>query len=210
MDLDPLHHGPRYAAGMSVARTVPLATAVDLLAISEEQRFHEIIDGEFVRKATPSGPHGRAQRTLGGRIGDPYDRPPGGRRPGGWWIVTEVEVELEAHQVYRPDLCGWRRERLPELPRDTPVTTRPDWVCEVLSRTNARNDLVKKMRVYHRRSVRHYWIVDPDEKTLAVYRWTADGYLLAVTAESGDKVRAAGPSSSAGSSRRSSPRVDTK
>lgn len=210
MDLDPLHHGPRYAAGMSVARTVPLATAVDLLAISEEERFHEIIDGELVRKATPSGPHGRAQRTLGGRIGDPYDRPPGGRRPGGWWIVTEVEVEFEAHQVYRPDLCGWRRDRLPELPRDTPITTRPDWVCEVLSRTNARNDLVKKMRVYHRSAVPHYWIVDPDEKTLAVYRWTADGYLLAVAAEGGDKVRTAGPSSSAGSSRRSSPRVDTK
>ena len=176
---------------MSVAvRVRPVATLADLLAIPEEQRFHEIIDGELVRKAMPTGPHGRAQRSLGGRIGDPYDRRPGGSRPGGWWIVTEVEVQLEEHEVFRPDLSGWRRERLPELPRVGPVPVRPDWVCEVLSRSNARNDLVKKMRVYHRCGVPHYWIVDPEEETLAVYRWTADGYLVALLAEGGERVQA--------------------
>ncbi len=74
----------------AAAEQSPLATAADLLAIPEEKRFHEIIGGELVRKAMPSGPHGRAQqRTLGGRLGDAYDRAPGGKRPGGWWIVTE-------------------------------------------------------------------------------------------------------------------------
>jgi len=33
----------------------PLATAAELLAIPEEGRFHEIINGELVRKAMPSG-----------------------------------------------------------------------------------------------------------------------------------------------------------
>ncbi len=55
---------------MSVAaRTAgskPLATAADLLAIPEGERFHEIIDGELVRKAMPSGPHGFAQLGVGG------------------------------------------------------------------------------------------------------------------------------------------------
>ena len=76
------------------------------------------------------------------------------------------------------------------MPRKGPIAVRPDWICEVLSASNASNDLVKKMRVYHRASVPHYWIVDPDRETLAVYRWTADGYLLALTAERGDRVRA--------------------
>lgn len=162
----------------------------DLLAIPEQERFHEIVAGELVRKAMPSPRHGRAQRTLGGRIGDPYDRKPGGVRPGGWWIVTEVEVELSKHEVYRPDASGWRRERLPKLPDEAPIEVRPDWVCEVLSRSNASNDLVKKMRVYHRSGVVHYWIVDPDAEVLTVYRWAPEGYLVVQTAGRGERVRA--------------------
>jgi Uma2 family endonuclease len=166
------------------------ATAADLLAIPEPERFHEVVDGELVRKAAPSGPHGRAQSRVVTKIGGPYDRRPGGRAPGGWWIVVEVEVELEAYEVYRPDVVGWRRERLPQLPSATPITLRPDWVCEVLSESNASNDLVKKMRGYHRAGVPHYWVVDPREETLTVYRWTAEGFLLALAADRRERVRA--------------------
>jgi Uma2 family endonuclease len=166
------------------------ATLADLMAIPPGERFHEIIDGELIKKAMPSGPHGRAQRVIGGRIGDPYDQPPGGRSPGGWWIVTEVEVAFEPDQVYRPDVLGWRRERLPVLPKETPIVVLPDWVCEVLSPSNARNDRVKKMRVYHRCRVAHYWLVDPEEQSLSVFRWTPDGFLLALAALRGERVRA--------------------
>jgi Uma2 family endonuclease len=63
---------------MSVgAKLKPRAVAVDLHAIPEHERFHEIIDGELVRKAMPSGPHGLAQRVVGGRVGDSYSRRPG-------------------------------------------------------------------------------------------------------------------------------------
>lgn len=166
------------------------ATAADLLAIPEPERFHEIVDGELVRKAAPSGPHGRAQSRMATKIGGPYDRRPGGPGPGGWWILVEVEVELETHQVYRPDVVGWRRDRMPTLPKETPITVRPDWVCEILSPSNARNDLVKKMRGYQRGGVSHYWIADPGEETLTVYRWTAEGYLLVLAAECEERVRA--------------------
>jgi Uma2 family endonuclease len=176
---------------MSVAaRLPPRATARDLLSIPEDERFHEVIDGELIRKAMPSGPHGLGQSQVVSQIGGPYNRRPGGRGPGGWWILTEVEVELEAHEVYRPDVVGFRRERMPRVPELSPITLRPDWVCEVLSRANARNDLVKKMRVYQRAGVPHYWLVDPDHQTLSVYRWTAEGYLLALNAEHGDLVQA--------------------
>jgi Uma2 family endonuclease len=70
------------------------------------------------------------------------------------------------------------------------VRIRPDWVCEVLSPSNASNDLVKKLRVYHRFQVGHDWIIDPQHETLTVLRWTADGYLTALTAGRGERVRA--------------------
>jgi len=174
----------------SAANQARTATRIDLLAIPEAERFHEVIDGELVRKAAPSGPHGLAQSRIASRIGGPFDRRPGGPLPGGWWLVTEVEVELEDHEVYRPDVAGWRRERLPALPDTTPITVRPDWVCEVLSASNARNDLVKKVRAYQRAGLPHHWVVDPQVETLTVYRWTADGFLLVLTAERSERVHA--------------------
>ena len=172
---------------------VPLhpATVADLLAIPEEERFHEIIDGELVRKAMPSFRHGGAQFRLSNRVGGPYDRRPGGRGgPGGWRFATEVEIQFEDHQVYRPDIVGWRRERLAEIPQEFPISVRPDWVCEILSPSNQQNDLFKKIRTYQRCQVPHYWIIDPIAETLAVYRWTPDGFLLAVVAKGQERVRA--------------------
>jgi Uma2 family endonuclease len=166
------------------------AALADLLAIPEHERFHQIIDGELMRKASPSGPHGRTQSRVARKIGGPYDRRPGGRSPGGWWIVTEVEVEFSERQVYRPDVVGWRRDRLPELPSKIPIKVRPDWVCEVLSASNASTDLVRKMRGYHEAGVPHYWVVDPNAETLTVYRWTAEGFLLVLAAAAEDRVHA--------------------
>jgi len=45
-----LYHRPVSTA----RREKPPATVADLLAIPESERFHEVIDGELVRKALPS------------------------------------------------------------------------------------------------------------------------------------------------------------
>src|SRR3954470_22533337 len=114
---------------MSLAAKNTPKTVEDLIAIPQVERFHEIIGGELVRKAMPSPKHGGAQASLASVVFRSYNRRPGGRWPGGWWFGTEVEVELEAHEVYRPDVAGWRRERLAELPEAALTSVRPDWVC---------------------------------------------------------------------------------
>jgi Uma2 family endonuclease len=166
----------------------PVATIHDLLAIPESHRRHEVIDGILVEKEAASGRHGGAQARLSRALG-PYDRRPGGRWPGGWWFATEVEIQFEDTQVFRPDIAGWRRERLAELPAEVPITILPDWICEILSK-NKRNDLIKKKRVYHHHQVRHYWIIDPVEETLAVYRWHSDGYVEVAIADRSESIRA--------------------
>jgi Uma2 family endonuclease len=173
---------------MVAAPPLKLATAADLARLPPDVRA-EIIDGEIVEKAAGAVEHGDAQGALIVKVRGPFHRRPGGGQPGGWWILPEVDVELEPHEVYRPDVAGWRRERAPECPRGFPVTLRPDWVCEVLSQSNASNDLVKKLRTYHRCQVGHYWIVDPSNATITVLRWTPDGYLAALTAGRTDRVR---------------------
>lgn len=171
-----------------VRKASPLATKDDLFAIPEEQRRHELIEGAIVEKGAASGEHGQAQFNLSASLA-PFRRRPGGRWPGGWWFATEVDIYFDPANTLRPDVVGWRRDRVPELPRGIPVEVRPDWVCEILS-TNRRNDLVKKKRVYHRHQVPHYWIIDPAEETLSVYRWGADGYVEILAAERGERVEA--------------------
>jgi Uma2 family endonuclease len=173
---------------MAAPRT-ELATFADLQALPDEVRA-EIIHGVIVEKASPSAEHGRSQFAFGTVLGRRFQRPPGGRWPGGWWFGNEVEVEYETHEIYRHDVVGWRHKRVPHPPVGRPIRTRPDWVCEVLSPSNAKHDLVDKFQVLHASRVPHYWIADPLERTLHVHRWEPRGYLVIVTAGGADVVRA--------------------
>ncbi len=164
-------------------------TLTDWLAQPEDGRL-ELIDGELVEKAAPTIQHGAAQRRTGTSIGGPFDRRAGGPgQPGGWWIVSEVDVALEG-RGYRPDLSGWRRERLPRLPTGRPVTVRPDWICEVVSESNRATDTVTKLRRHHQAGVPHYWLLDLVDQTLTVYRHQPDGYLVSLRADASERVRA--------------------
>jgi len=161
----------------------------DLLRLPEYAAA-EIIDGDLVEKAVPSFEHGAAQSGLVAQVLGPYNRRSGGRGPGGWWIATEVEVQYDEQQIYRHDLVGWRRETTSHRPSGRLIRVRPDWVAEILSPSNAGNDLVKKLRTLTQHRVPHYWIVDPEHRTHTVMRWTAEGYLTALTAGEDDVVHA--------------------
>lgn len=164
------------------------ATLADLLALPEADRY-EIVAGDLAAKEAATGRHGEAQASLiillqsfrrgGGRVGG----------PGGWLFGTEVLTQFNAGQVRRPDVAGWKRARLTAMPDVVPVTVIPDWICEILSSRRA-DDLVGKMRLYHQARVPHYWIIDPEAETLAVYRWHEDGYLHVLGAEKGERVKA--------------------
>lgn len=167
------------------------ASFADLLAIPEEQRYHEILDGEIVRKAMAGGEHGLSQLCVG-RLLDPFGRKPNGSaRPGGWWLVSDVEVELAPHEVVRPDVVGWRRERMPDRPHGFPIRLRPDWVCEIMTDGDARRrDGLQKRRIYADCGVPHYWLLDTERERLTVLRLSASGYVEVLEAGRGDRARA--------------------
>jgi Uma2 family endonuclease len=52
----------------------------------------------------------------------------------------------------------------------------PDWVAEVLSPSTARYDRTVKLSAYERAGVREVWLVDPIDRTLAIYRLEAGSY----------------------------------
>ncbi|HEY4116577.1 MAG TPA: Uma2 family endonuclease [Byssovorax sp.] len=175
-----------------VAAEPLLAGVAEFLAQPEERRV-EVVGGQLVEKAAPGMEHGSIQLALGASLLPRFQRgsgDPSGGLPGGWWIAAEVDVCFDEHEVYRPDVAGWRRERMPELSKERPVRLRPDWVCEILSPSNASTDLVDKFRVYERVGVPHYWIVDPERGVLTVYRLERERYAVALNAKVGETVRA--------------------
>jgi Uma2 family endonuclease len=138
----------------------------------------EIIEGVLYTMTRPRGRHQRTNLAIGSKLRGPFDDGVGG--PGGWWILPEPGIELPNTPEISPDLAGWRRSRLPELPEDAPITVVPDWVCEILSPTNRRHDLLVKKPYYARIGVAHHWLVDREAKTLTVYslengRWVEMG-----------------------------------
>jgi Uma2 family endonuclease len=159
------------------------ATYEDLLRVPDEF-IAELIDGDLFASPRPQGRHGRAMSILSGVLVNPFDRGIGG--PGGWWIMIEPEIHL-GRNIFVPDLCGWRRETLPEFPPGPFVEVPPDWVCEVASPRTARLDRIKKMPAYARHDVPHVWIIDPESRSLEVFRLNGEHYSL-MDAYGGDDV----------------------
>jgi Uma2 family endonuclease len=170
------------------ARISHRATYADLEKVPENM-VAELIDGDLYTWPRPAGPHADTSSVLGMFIGFPYRLGRGG--PGGWWIVDEPELHLEIdEEVLVPDLAGWRRERMPQIPKDHRFIIPPDWVCEVLSPSTTRIDRGKKMRIYAEHGVPWMWLVDPIGRTLEVLRLDEDNWKYVATFTGEDVVRA--------------------
>ena len=147
----------------------------------------EIVDGTLYASPRPAGRHTLAASRLGFELGGPFDLGRGG--PGGWFILDEPELHL-GEDVLVPDLAGWRRERMPEIPRTVAFMLAPDWVCEVLSPSTMALDRAAKLPVYARERVPHVWFVDPEARTLEVFRLDGERYTLLATHTGPARVRA--------------------
>ncbi len=175
----------------SAANKPRRATQADLEAVPPH-RVAEILNGELVVSPRPAPRHRQAASALGGLLIGPFRFGHGGG-PGGWVILDEPELHFGPKtdsDVLVPDIAGWRRERMPEIPDEAAITVAPDWCCEVLSRSTETHDRGTKMPIYAREQVKHLWLVDPIAQTLEVYRLKADGWLLLATHTRNSKVRA--------------------
>ena len=70
----------------------------------------------------------------------------------------------------QPDILFISKERR-RIVGEEQVTGAPDLVAEILSPSTARRDRGVKLDLYARRGVREYWIVDPVEDVVDVWRF---------------------------------------
>lgn len=169
-----------------MARRLKIGARYEDLVAVPENLVAEMFDGELYASPRPALPHAHAASVLGMELGGPFQL--GRNGPGGWWLLDEPELHF-GRDVLVPDLAGWRRERLPAVPRDAFLTLAPDWVCEVLSSSTEAIDRGKKLRIYARERVAHVWLVNPAVQTLEVLSLASERWTLVATYEGDVRVQ---------------------
>jgi len=162
------------------------ATYEDLLRVPAHL-VAEIIGGRLLTHPRPGPKHALAYSSLGDELVGPFQKGRGG--PGGWWILDEPELHLGA-DILVPNLAGWRKTRLPALPETAWFELAPDWVCEILSASTARDDRAVKLPLYAREGVLHVWLIDPELRTLETFTLEDGRWVLLNTYTGDDSVNA--------------------
>jgi len=150
----------------------------DYVGLPNDGKRYEILDGELSVSPAPMTQHQIASINLtmllyqfvrSHRLGRVLEAP--------------TDVILAETTIVQPDILFVSAERA-SIITDRAVEGPPDLVVEILSRWTARQDRTTKATLYARFSVPHYWIVDPEERTIELYEIERDSYRLA-TKESG-------------------------
>ncbi|MFO8098741.1 MAG: Uma2 family endonuclease [Salinibacter sp.] len=155
---------------MSSTSTAPRLTYEDYRTIPDDGKRHEIIEGEEYMSPSPTTSH---QRIVGCLFNSLYNHV--SDHGGGEVFMAPHNVILSDHDVVQPDVFFVTAERR-EIVKERGIAGAPDLVVEVVSEGNRRHDEVRKRRVYARHGVTEYGVVDPELKTVKVYRRPEDGY----------------------------------
>lgn len=167
----------------------PSADSYSALCDLPETLTGEILNGVLCTRPRPAGPHALASSALGAGL---FGLRRGAGDPGGWWIIDAPEIHfIRDTEVCVPDIAGWLRERMPQIPRGHRLEIVPDWVCEILSPGTARKDRVMKMPIYARYGVAHLWLVDPLERTFEAYELNQGLWRVIGLFQEAERVRVA-------------------
>ena len=149
-------------------------TYQDYLLLPEEPGYrYEVLEGILIKEPSPNVSHQRASRGLQRILEDYFWE----TDPEGEVFNAPMDVTFQDTTVVQPDIfyvSGEQEKLIKEARIDGP----PTLVVEILSPSNSRKDRLQKLRIYQKVKVQHYWLVDPEEKTLECYSLTDGTYAL--------------------------------
>jgi Uma2 family endonuclease len=169
------------------------ATEDDLIYLQDtKQALCELVDGILVEK--PVGHYESAVAMTIGALVKSYVQ---AKNLG---VVTGEGggVRTIVPQVRMPDVGFVSRERFPDrkVPRKKILPVSPDLAIEVLSESNTRKEMARKLLEYFQGGTRLVWYIDPETRTAELFtspsqvtRITEDGILDGTDVLPGFQVR---------------------
>ena len=143
------------------------ATYEEFLELTKDtEERYEYIDGEIFLLSSPKTDHQLALTELFGAFYRFFD----GQECMPFVAPYDITIKRSENDinVVQPDLmviC----DLVEQLGGDGYYKGVPTLVCEILSDSSRRHDLIKKLSLYMDGGVKEYWIVDPKNKTISVY-----------------------------------------
>ena len=135
----------------------------------------ELIRGEVTTVAQPGLEHGEVQVNVAALIKWFLKQHPIGRV----FVESGTITERNPDTSRGPDVSYYGKERLPLDQRVVKYHDQsPDLCVEVVSPSNTRRELNAKIKEYFFAEVRMVWVVDPEERSVTVYREPLEGRLL--------------------------------
>ena len=153
----------------------------DFARLPDDGQRYEILDGELYVTASPSLLHQRLSKRLQRRLEDYFED-----RGLGEVFNAPIDLILAQHDIVVPDLVIVAE---PGQISARAIEGVPLMVVEILSPSTRGRDRGIKMRRYVALGVLHYWIVDPDARTIECWRLEGGEYHLVVNATVPDVLR---------------------
>lgn len=125
---------------------------------------YQLVEGEIIMTPAPGRKHQRITGRLYKLLDDFVEQ-----NQLGEVANAPRDVYLAPRETYQPDILFISQNRI-DISAEDKVNGAPDLVVEVLSPSTGYYDLKPKYRAYEKYGVQEYWIVDPEEKSIEIYR----------------------------------------
>jgi Uma2 family endonuclease len=179
----------RYNKNMSVADPAEWYSYQDYLSWPEGERIELIRGVPFAMSPAPKREHQRLVAEMTRQFANALRGAPCEIYPASFDVKLSEDTEDSRPTVVQPDLtivCD------PDKLTERGMTGPPDLVVEIASSDTGFHDRSRKFDLYRDSGVREYWIVDPDERVVEVYRLEATGGYRRVRAFGGSDTVTAG------------------
>jgi Uma2 family endonuclease len=151
-----------------VRPNAPPLTVAEYRNLPETGPRYQLIEGDLYMAPSPNRFHQDISRNLEVILANYLST-----HPIAVLYDAPFDVYLTDIDVFQPDLVVVLNENRGIL-TDAGAEGAPDLVVEVLSPKTRQLDLANKKRIYARVGVKELWIIDPEEKEVAVYRFDRD------------------------------------
>lgn len=148
------------------AKVEPLLTVADLDAMPDDGNYYELFEGEIFVSRAPSLSHQRVLGNIYAIIRAYLEQNPIGE------ILLTPGVIFDDLNSAIPDAVFISNRRRRESISGERIVGAPELMIEIVSpgKENERRDRVVKRQVYGKHGVKEYWIADPQNRSLEIYR----------------------------------------
>lgn len=166
------------------AKVYPVLTLTDLEALPDDGNRYELFEGELFVSRAPSLSHQRVLGNIYAVIRAYLEQNPIGE------VVLTPGVIFDEFNSAIPDAVFISHQRASEIISGERIVEAPELVIEIISpgKENARRDREVKRQVYGKNGVKEYWIADPLNKFLEIYRLKRHNLVLVETLVDEDNV----------------------